>query len=59
MTKAGKCIVVSDLLLFPESYFGIKFDLNYDLTLEYGKTKYRFIQGHQLENQTYPGEFLI
>ncbi len=45
MTKAGKCIVVSDLILFPESYFGIKFNLNYDLTLEYGNTNYRFIHG--------------
>ena len=45
MTKAGKCIVVSDLILFPESYFGIKFDLNYDLTLEYSNTNYRFIHG--------------
>ena len=41
------------LLKFPESYFGIKFDLNYDLSLEYGNTKYRFIHGHQLENKRF------
>ena len=47
------------LIKLRESHFSLKFDLNYDLSLEYGKTKYRFIHGHQLENQTYPGEFLI
>jgi len=41
------------LIRFPESYFGIKFDLKYDLSLEYGGTTYRFIHGHQLENKRF------
>ncbi|MCK4396316.1 UDP-2,3-diacylglucosamine diphosphatase [candidate division WOR-3 bacterium] len=41
------------LIKFPESYFGLKFGLNYDLSLEYGKTKYHFIHGHQLENKRF------
>jgi len=41
------------LIKFPESYFGVKFDLKYDLTLEYGGITYRFIHGHQLENKRF------
>jgi UDP-2,3-diacylglucosamine pyrophosphatase LpxH len=41
------------LIKFPKSYFGIKFDLKYDLSLEYGGTTYRFIHGHQLENKRF------
>ena len=41
------------LIRFPESYFGVKFDLKYDLSLEYGGTTYRFIHGHQLENKRF------
>jgi len=41
------------LIRFPQSYFGVKFDLKYDLSLEYGETKYRFIHGHQLENRRF------
>jgi UDP-2,3-diacylglucosamine hydrolase len=41
------------LIKFPKSYFGVTFDLNYDLSLEYGSTTYRFIHGHQLENKRF------
>jgi len=41
------------LIEFPESHFGRKFNLCRDLSLEYGKTKYRFIHGHQLENKRF------
>ncbi|MBA1341244.1 MAG: UDP-2,3-diacylglucosamine hydrolase [ANME-2 cluster archaeon] len=41
------------LIYFDQSYFGIKFDLKRDLSLEYGGTKYRFIHGHQLENKRF------
>lgn len=41
------------LIRFPQSYFGVKFDIRYDLSLEYGGTKYRFIHGHQLENKQF------
>lgn len=37
------------LIRFPKSYFGSMFDLNYDLSLRYGETTYRFIHGYQLE----------
>jgi len=37
------------LIRFPKSYFGSIFDLNYDLSLVYGETPYRFIHGYQLE----------
>ena len=37
------------LIQFPESYFNSTFDLNYDLSLRYGETTYRFIHGYQLE----------
>ena len=37
------------LIRFPRSYFGSIFDLNYDLSLIYGETTYRFIHGYQLE----------
>jgi UDP-2,3-diacylglucosamine pyrophosphatase LpxH len=41
------------LIRFPQSYFGAKFDLKRDLSLEYGETKYRFMHGHQLENKQF------
>lgn len=41
------------LIRFTQSYFGVTFDLNYDLSLEYGDTRYRFIHGHQLENKRF------
>ena len=41
------------LIRFPQSYFGAKFDLKRDLSLEYGETKYRFIHGHQIENKQF------
>lgn len=41
------------LIKFPQSYFGEKFDLQHDLSLEYGGTRYRFIHGHQLENRQF------
>ncbi|PXF61703.1 MAG: hypothetical protein C4B59_02270 [Candidatus Methanogaster sp.] len=41
------------LIRFPQSYFGVKFDLKHDLGLEYGGTKYRFIHGYQLENMQF------
>jgi UDP-2,3-diacylglucosamine pyrophosphatase LpxH len=41
------------LIQFPQSYFGVKFDLKHDLSLEYGGTKYRFIHGYQLENRQF------
>ena len=41
------------LIRFPQSYFGAKFDLKHDLSLEYGGTKYRFIHGYQLENKQF------
>ena len=37
------------LIRFPMSYFGSMFDLNYDMSLRYGETTYRFIHGYQLE----------
>ena len=37
------------LIRFPKSYFNSVFDLNYDLSLRYGETTYRFIHGYQLE----------
>nr|QNO49632.1 UDP-2,3-diacylglucosamine hydrolase [Methanosarcinales archaeon ANME-2c ERB4] len=37
------------LIQFPKSYFNSVFDLNYDLSLRYGETTYRFIHGYQLE----------
>ncbi|MHC1599439.1 MAG: metallophosphoesterase [Candidatus Methanospirareceae archaeon] len=37
------------LIRFPKSYFNTMFDLNYDLSLRYGETTYRFIHGYQLE----------
>lgn len=37
------------LIRFPKFYFGSMFDLNYDLSLRYGETTYRFIHGYQLE----------
>ncbi len=37
------------LIRFPKSYFGSIFDLNYDLSIRYGETTYRFIHGYQLE----------
>ncbi|NOQ33735.1 MAG: hypothetical protein GQ567_06035 [Methanosarcinales archaeon] len=37
------------LIQFTKSYFGSMFDLNYDLSLRYGETTYRFIHGYQLE----------
>jgi UDP-2,3-diacylglucosamine pyrophosphatase LpxH len=41
------------LMKFPESYWGVTFDLKYDLSLEYGDTTYRFLHGHQLENKRF------
>jgi len=41
------------LIRFTQSYFGVTFDLNYDLSLDYGNTRYRFIHGHQLENKRF------
>ncbi len=41
------------LIRFPQSYFGARFDLKRDLSLEYGGTKYRFIHGHQIENKQF------
>ena len=41
------------LIRFSQSYFGVKFDLKRDLSLEYGGTKYRFIHGYQLENKQF------
>ena len=41
------------LIRFTQSYFGVTFDLNYDLSLEYGNTRYHFIHGHQLENKRF------
>lgn len=41
------------LIQFPRSYFGARFDLKRDLSLEYGGTKYRFIHGHQIENKQF------
>ena len=41
------------LIQFPESHFGVTFDLKYDLSLGYGGTTYRFIHGHQLENKRF------
>ncbi len=37
------------LIQFSKSYFGSMFDLDYDLSLRYGETTYRFIHGYQLE----------
>jgi len=41
------------LIRFSQSYFGAKFDLKRDLSLEYGGTKYRFIHGHQIGNKQF------
>ncbi len=41
------------LIQFPQSYFGARFDLKRDLSLEYGGTKYRFIHGYQIENKQF------
>jgi UDP-2,3-diacylglucosamine pyrophosphatase LpxH len=41
------------LIRFTQSYFGVTFNLNYDLSLEYGDTRYRFIHGHQLESKRF------
>ena len=49
MTEEGKCIVVSDPIKFPESYFGLKFDLKYDLSLEYGKQNIALYMGTNLK----------
>jgi UDP-2,3-diacylglucosamine pyrophosphatase LpxH len=41
------------LIKFPRSYFGITFNLNYDLSLEYGGTTYHFLHGYQLEHKRF------
>ena len=37
------------LIQFPESYFGVKFDLKYDLSLDYGGTTYRLYMDTSLK----------
>lgn len=41
------------LFRFPQSHFGDRFGISYDLSFPYGETTYHFLHGYQLENKRF------